>query len=102
MAERRQRPEDRGVGDQDIEPAPALVDRGAERVERLGLAQIEREGARRRAVSADLVIDLFERTDRPRQQDDMRALARHSERDGAAETARGTGDEGNAAGKAAL
>src|SRR5436305_559335 len=49
--------------------------------------------------AADFVIELFERTLRAGERDDMRTGACKFESDRAADAARGAGDEGNAAGK---
>ena len=76
---------------EDVELAPALVDRGAEAVEGVVILEIERHEGRRRSGGADLVVELLERALRARERDHMRAGAREGERRGAADAARGAG-----------
>src|SRR5690606_40089196 len=52
---------DAGVADQDVEPAPALVERGAQPVELLAISQVQRQERCRAAFLTDLVVDLLDR-----------------------------------------
>ena len=96
MGQRRQRPEDAGIGEQDVELAPALQQGRAELLDRRRVAEIDRHQRRAAADRVDLVIELFERARGPRQRHDMGAGLGESERSGAADAARGAGDERDA------
>ena len=65
MPEGRQRAENAGVADEDVEAAEAFVQRRAEAVDLVAVLEIERQ--QRRAFAArplDLVVELFERARR--------------------------------------
>ena len=94
MARRRQRPEQAGVADENIELAPALEDRGAEPVERRKIGDVAGNERRLAAERADFVIQRFERALGAGQGDDMGAAARQLQRNGAADAARRASDEG--------
>src|SRR5690606_41613817 len=66
---------DAGVADQDVEPAPALVERGAQPVELLAISQVQRQERCRAAFLTDLVVDLLERPLCSREQHHVRAFA---------------------------
>ena len=91
MGQRRDLAEKAGIAEQDVELAPALVDRGAEPVEGVVILEVERHERRGRAGGADLVVELLERALRAGERDHMRAGAREGERRGAADAARGAG-----------
>ena len=74
----REGPEDAGAGDENVELAPALVERRPQLVDLLALAQVELEQRGLAAVGADLVVELLERADRARGDDDVGALLRQS------------------------
>ena len=97
MGNRRQRPENPGVADQNVELAPALVNRGAEAVEGLEILDVAGNQRRLAAQLADGVVQFLERALGAGQRDDMGAAPRQLERDGAADAARGAGDKSNAA-----
>ena len=99
MGERRQRAEHAGIGDEDVELAPALVDRPAEPVERGIIGDVARHQRGGRAGRADRVVELLERALGPRQCDHMRAGPRQLDRHGTADAARGAGDDGDAVGE---
>ena len=93
MRNRRQRPEDSGVADQNVELAPAPVNRGAESVEGLEILDVARNQRRLAAQLADGVVQFFERALGAGKRDDMGAALRQFERDGATNAARGAGDK---------
>src|SRR5690606_25270048 len=56
VPERGKWSKDAGVADQDVEPAPALVERGAKPVELLAISQVQRQERGRAAFLTDLVV----------------------------------------------
>ena len=92
-------PSNPGVADENVELAPALENRRAEPVERREIGDVAGNQRRLGAERADFVVELLQRALRARQRDDMGAAARQLQRDGAADAARGAGDEGDAAGE---
>ncbi len=88
-------PSGAGVAEQGVEPAPAVVDRAAEPVERVEIGKVERNqrcaGAGRRG--ADFVVEFLEPALGARDRDHMRAALGERERGGAADSARGASDE---------
>ena len=101
MAERRKDAELGGVADEDVEPAPAVVDRRGELVDLDEVAQIDRDQRGAAARGADFVVDFFEAADGARRQHDMRPLFGKAHRDRGTDAARGAGDECHLAGEAA-
>ena len=100
MAERRERAEHAGIADQDVELAVALVERGAEPVDAVVVLQVERHERRRAAGGAG------SRRRAPRAPPTVRASATtcapalgERERGGAADAARGAGDQRDAVGE---
>ena len=75
MAHRREGAELAGIGDEDVEPAIALVERRRQIVDLGEVAQIERHQRRSAAGGADPVVGFFEAADRAPSQDEKRALA---------------------------
>ena len=80
MMERRERSENAGVADQRVEPAPPLVDSGAETIESCKVAQIDRDQSRWGGLvwpeRTNLVVEFFERALGARHGDHMRAVGR--------------------------
>ena len=100
MADRRDDPELGGAGDQPVEPAEALEQGAAERVDQLAVGEVERgQGGRRRTARTAGVVDLLERAAGPGDQDELRTLRRAGPGDGGTEAARRPGDEDDAAGE---
>ncbi len=99
MPERRQRAELAGVSDQDVELFESLVQRGAEPVERIEIAEVKRHERGARPFLFDFVVEFLEPADGAGERHDMRALARERDGGGAADAARGAGDERDAIGK---
>ena len=93
VMQRRQRPEDAGVADENVELAPALVERWAELVDFVALADVEFEERCLAAKSADLVVELFQPADGARGDDDVRALPGKLERHGTADAAGSAGHQ---------
>ena len=73
--------------------------RSAETVEGVEILEVARNQRRLAAERADLVVEVLERALRAGQRDHMGAPAGEFERDGAADAARGAGDEGDPAGE---
>ena len=82
-----------GIADKNVEPPVALVEAAASRYEPAKSRDVERRQRGRTAGCADRVVELFETADRARERDHMRAGARQHECGGAADAARGAGDE---------
>jgi hypothetical protein len=85
--------ENGGVTDQHVEPAETLVERGSERIDGFAVTEVERNERGLAALRPDLIVDLFQRLVCAREQQHVSALAGESERDGAADAARGAGDK---------
>ena len=96
MRQRRHRAEHTGIAEKGVEPAPALIDRGAEAIERCEIFQIERNERGAAAGFLDFVVDIFEPADRARDEDDMRAGSRERLGRRLPDAARRAGDERNA------
>jgi len=97
MRQWRQRTKHAGIAHQDIQPAPTLVKRGAQAVESGIVGEIERRQRRLAAHFADLVVELGKRALAllARHGDDMCTLGRIGLGHGAADAARGAGDDGD-------
>src|SRR5262249_42309678 len=102
VAERRERTQNAGIGDEDVELAPALQDGGAEGVKLVGALEVELDERRAAPCGADLVIELLEAADGARKKHGMRPGPGEAEPHRPADAARGAGDEGNAAGERLL
>ena len=102
MAERRQRPQDAGVADQDVELLPALVDGGAEGVDLFEPLQVQGEQGGTAAQALDLVVELLQRTGGAPDQDQVRTFPGVGQRHRPANAAGGSGDEGETAGETFL
>ena len=98
MAERRGRPGDAGIAEENVEPAVALVQRRAEPGDAVEIGEVERHQRRAAAFIADLVVELFQPALRARHRNDVRAGLRQRQRRGIADAARGAGDESDAGG----
>ena len=96
VRQRRERAEDRCIGNEDVEPAEALIERGPERVDRRSVGEVERYEACRAALSADVVIDAPEIGHAAGKQQHMGAFACKSEGNSTAKPTRGAGDERDA------
>ncbi len=59
VVQRRQRPEDAGVADEDVELAPALEQRRPELIDLVALGEVELQQRRLAAALADLVVELL-------------------------------------------
>ena len=99
MIERRQRSENAGVADEDVEPAIALAQRGGEAVDAGIVLQVERHQRRGAAGGADGVVEFLQPADGARHRDDMRAGLGERQRGRVADAARGAGDERDAVGE---
>src|SRR6185437_12322220 len=85
---------------QDVDPAMAAVELGAQRIEAVGLRQVDRHQRRRRAAGgADRIVELLQRALRAAERDHLGAGRRQRQRRRPSDAARGPGDECNAAGK---
>ena len=101
VAHRRDRPQLGGAGDEPVEAAEALEQRGAQRVDQLALGQVERhQRSPRRRPAADGVVDLLQRTAGARHQDEPGPLGGAGLRHGGTQAARGAGDQHHPAGEA--
>jgi hypothetical protein len=96
LVRRRQRAERAGAGGQAVEPAEALVERPAQLVDARIVAQVERRERGFPAGGLDLVVERFERLLAARDGHHAPAPPRQLQRHGAADAARGAGDEGDA------
>ncbi len=96
MGERREAPENGGIADQHVEPAEALVEGRPERIDPLAVGQVEGDERGLAAALPDRVVDLLERLAGAGDEQHMRALPGKGERNGAADAARGPGDERDA------
>jgi hypothetical protein len=99
VAQWRERPEDAGVADQDVELLPALIDRGPERVDLVEPFEVQGEERGAAASPADLVVQLLQRAGGAPDQDQVRTLLCVGESDSPADAARGPGDEGETSGE---
>ena len=97
--ERRERAEQGGVGDHDIELAETLVERGTKPCDAVEILQVERYERGGATGLLDLVVEFLEAADGARQRHDMRARLRERERGREADPARSAGDERDTAGK---
>ena len=92
----RQRAKRGGIADKDIEFAKALIDLCAERIDHIGLAQIEwHNGGRLASDFLDFIVHGLEPTDGAPREDDMCPLGREALGHRRANAATGAGDEGN-------
>ena len=96
MPGRREMAERGGAGDEDIERAEALLERGRHRVEPVELPKVERHQGRVVAVGAEFVVELFERGFVARQQHEPRPLGGEAVGKRGAQAARCAGDQGEA------
>ena len=99
MAERRGGAGDAGIADEDVEPAVALVQRGAEPGDAVEIGEVERHQRCAAAVFADLVVEFFQAALRARDRNDVRAGPGQRARRGIADAARGAGDERDTGGE---
>ena len=74
MGDRAHGAEQSGVADNDVEPAEALIEGGAELVDLVHIGQIQRRQGGLAAGCADCVVDLFQPALGAGDQDDMGAL----------------------------
>ena len=88
MGERGQGAEDAGIGEQDVEFAPALQQSGAKLLDRSRIAEVDRNQRRTAANALNLIIEFFKRARGSRQSNDMGAGIGEGEGCGAANTAR--------------
>ena len=98
MGQRRERPENPAISHENVEPAETVEQGRAEPVERVEVGEVARDQRRLAAHRADLVVEFVERALRAGERDDMGPPAREGERHGAANPARGSGDERDAGG----
>ena len=96
MGDRREFAEHARIAEQDIELAPALVDRGAEPVDRVEILDVHRHQCGRRSLGANLVVEGFERALCTGQSHDVSASFRKREGGRAADAARCAGDDRDA------
>ena len=99
MGERRQGAENPGIGDENVELAPALVEGGAEPIERVEILDVDGDQRGGRASGLDGVVQLFERALGAGQRHDMGAGFGKRDGGGTADAARGAGDERDPAGE---
>src|SRR5262245_30637962 len=100
MAKRRERPQDTGVPNQDVELIPALIDGGAQRVDFVVRLKVEGEQRGAAADGPDFVVDLLEGAGSPADQDEMGALLCVGQSHRPADAAGGSRDEGKTVSKA--
>jgi len=93
MGERRDDAKRTGIAEEGVEPAPALEDRGAQPVDGVELAQVQRHECRGAALATDRVVGLLETAHRARDADDMRPGRTESNGGGASDAPRGAGNE---------
>ena len=91
--QRRQRAEDAGVADEDVELAPARKQRRPELIELVALGKVDLQQRRLAAALADLVVELFQGADGARGDDDVGAVLGEGDGHGATDAARGAGHE---------
>src|SRR5262249_17648230 len=96
VRQRRQRAEDGGAADEDIESAEALIEGWGESIDRPPVGEIERDQARGAAGGSDVVIDTPEIGHATGQKQRVRAFTGVGKCDRPAEPTRGTGNERNA------
>ena len=99
MRQGRDLAEDAGIADEDVEPAPTLVEGGAETVEGLVIVEVDRNERGADAHRANRVVELLERALRAGQGDHMRAGAGEGKGGGPPDAARGAGDDRDAIGE---
>ena len=87
MDERCDGAEHAGIAHQNVEPAPALVDRGAEPVDGLEIRDVAGHERRLAAFAPNGVVEFLERSLGSRHRDHVRTLPRELQRDGAADAA---------------
>ena len=80
VIERRQRAENAGIADQNVETAVAFAQRGGEAVDTGVILQVERHQRRGAAAGADGVVEFFKPADGARHRHDMRAGCRQRQR----------------------
>ena len=102
MTERRKRSEDAGVGDENIEMLPALIERRAELVDPVAFFEIELQKRRCPAGSLYFVIERFERTERACRDYDVGPGFRKPQRHGPAYATRRARDECDASAQWAI
>src|SRR5215510_13986116 len=100
MAQRREWAQHPGIADENVELAPALKNGGTQGVDPIVLIEVEGQERGRAPELADLVVDLLECASCAPHENEMCALARVSERNGAADTPCRSGDQGQSIGKA--
>ena len=92
MTERRQRTQNAGIANQNVELAPALEDRRAQPVDGVEIGQIERNERGFAADLADLVIDFLQAAHSAGDQDRVRAFSGKGQCDRAANATGGACD----------
>ena len=98
MADRRQRAQQAGVADQDVQLAVALVQRRAQTVQAVEVAQVVgRQHGLLATGGADLVVQFLQAAHGTRDEHELRALGGETLGDRGADAARGAGNNGNAA-----
>ncbi len=95
MADRRDDAEHAGIGDEDIEFAPALENRCPERIDCVHVGKIKWHERRGTADSLDGVVELFKATDRAGASDHVRAGLGQFQRREIADASRRSGNEGD-------
>jgi hypothetical protein len=99
VPERRGRPGDAGIADQNINLAVTLMQRCAQTSDALIVGQVERHQRSAAAILADLVVEFLKPALCPRHSHDMRAGLSESTRGSIADAARGAGDESDTGGE---
>ncbi len=99
MPERHQLAEHAGIADEHVEPAPALVDRGAEAVDGVVVAQVEGDEGGRAARRPHGIVEILEGALRAGDRDHVGAGRGQRQGRRAADAARGPGDDRDAVGE---
>src|SRR5690606_2041599 len=81
VMQRRERAQDAGIADENVELAPALKQRRTELIDLVAFAQVELQQRCLATEIADLVIEFLERSDGAGADDDMSAVPGEGEGD---------------------
>ena len=100
MGDRPQLAENAGAGNQAVDPPETGAQRRTQLGHGLAVGEIERHQGRVPTSRPHGIVDLFQRADRARQQHQMDGGAGQGQGGRPAETARGTADHDDAAGRA--